>query len=80
MGASGKVRVGVIGAGSWAVSNHIPVLAGRDDVELVSVVRKGADALAFVQDRFGFAHASEDYRDALAQGLDAVIVAGPSVL
>ena len=80
MGGSGKVRVGVIGAGSWAVSNHIPVLAARNDVELVSVVRKGAEALQFVQDRFGFAHASEDYRDALEQGLDAVVVAGPSVL
>ena len=68
MGGSGKVRVGVIGAGSWAVSNHIPVLAGRDDVELVSVVRKGAEALQLVQDRFGFAHASEDYRDALEHG------------
>ena len=80
MGGSGKVRVGVIGAGSWAVSNHIPVLAGRDDVELVSVVRKGAEALHYVQERFGFAHASEDYRDALEQGLDAVVVAGPSGL
>ena len=78
MGGSGKVRVGVIGAGSWAVSNHIPVLAGRDDVELVSVVRKGAEALGYVQERFGFAHASEDYRDALGQDLDAVVVAGPS--
>ncbi|MCY3951078.1 MAG: Gfo/Idh/MocA family oxidoreductase, partial [bacterium] len=80
MGGSGKVRVGVVGAGSWAVSNHIPVLAGRDDVELVSVVRKGAEALQFVQDRFEFAHASEDYREALEQGLDAVVVAGPSAL
>ena len=72
MGGSGKVRVGVIGAGSWAVSNHIPALAARPDVELVSVVRKGAEALQFVQDRFGFAHASEDYRDALEQDLEAL--------
>lgn len=78
MGGSDKVRVGVIGAGSWAVSNHIPILAARDDVDLVSVVRKGAEALGQVQERFGFAHASEDYRDALEQGLDAVVVAGPS--
>ena len=78
MSGSGKVRVGVIGAGSWAVSNHMPVLAARDDVELVSVVRKGPEALRYVQERFGFAHASEDYRDALEQGLDAVVVAGPS--
>lgn len=80
MGADGKVRVGVIGAGSWAVSNHIPVLAARDDVELVSVVRKGAEALEAIRDQFGFTHASEDYTDALEQGLDAVVVASPSSL
>ena len=76
--ASRNVRVGVIGAGSWAVSNHIPVLAQRDDVELVSAVRKGREALEAIGSRFGFTHLSEDYRDALEQGLDAVVVASPS--
>ena len=80
MATSKKVRVGVIGAGSWAVSNHIPVLAERDDVELVSAVRKGREALEAIGERFGFAHVSEDYRDALDQGLDAVVVASPSGL
>ena len=75
-----KVRIGVIGAGSWAISNHIPVLAERDDVELVSAVRKGRDALESIGERFGFSHLSEDYRDALDQGLDAVVVASPSGL
>jgi len=75
-----KVRVGVIGAGSWAIGNHIPVLAERDDVELVSVVRKGRVALDSIVERFGFAHSSEDYRDLLDQELDAVIVASPSSL
>ncbi len=73
-----KVRVGVIGAGSWAVSNHLPILARRNDVELVSVVRKGGKELAQVKERFGFAHADEDYRAAIDQGLDAVVVASPS--
>ena len=76
--SNSKVRVGVIGAGSWAVSNHLPILAQRDDVKLVSVVRKGAAELALVKERFGFAHASEDYREAIEQGLDAVVVASPS--
>ena len=75
-----KVRIGVIGAGSWAISNHIPVLAERDDVELVSAVRKGRDALESIGERFGFSHLSEDYREALDQGLDAVVVASPSGL
>lgn len=74
----GPLRVGVIGAGSWAVSNHIPALAARDDVELVSAVRKGEDALEELRRRFGFTHTSEDYADALAQDLDAVVVASPA--
>lgn len=78
MAGNDKVRVGVIGAGAWAVGNHIPVLAERDDVQLVSAVRKGRDALEHLQERFGFEHISEDYRDALAQDLDAVVVASPS--
>lgn len=73
-----RVRVGVIGAGSWAVSNHIPVLHERDDVELVSAVRKGQEPLQELVERFGFRHTSEDYREALAQDLDAVVVASPA--
>lgn len=77
---SEKARVGVIGAGSWAVSVHIPTLAARDDVELVSAVRKGEKALEELQERFGFTHVSEDYRELLEQDLDAVIVSSPGGL
>lgn len=75
-----RVRVGVIGAGSWAVSNHIPVLAARPDVELVVVNRLGVEPLSKIQERFGFAKATEDYREALGEGLDAVVVASPAGL
>lgn len=76
-----KLRLGVIGAGSWAVAAHLPSLAARaDDVEFVAVSRKGASALARVRDRFGFAMASEDYRDVLAAGPDIVVVASPAAL
>ena len=75
-----RVRVGVIGAGSWAIANHIPILAAREDVELVSAVRTNRKALALLQEKFGFEHISDDYSDALEQGLDAVIVAGPAGL
>ena len=80
MDGNRKVRVGIIGAGSWAVSNHIPVLAERDDIDLVVAVRKGKEALAAVKDRFGFSVVTEDYREALAMDLDAVVVASPSSL
>ena len=79
MGANDRVRVGVIGAGSWAVSNHIPILHERDDVDLVVAVRKGMDALHLIKDKFGFEHITEDYREALEHDLDAVVVASPVV-
>ncbi len=75
-----RARVGVIGAGSWAIANHIPILAARDDVELVSAVRTNRKALDLLRDRFGFSHVSDDYRDALEQDLDAVVVSSPAGL
>jgi predicted dehydrogenase len=32
-----KVRVGVIGAGSWAIASHLPHLANHDDLEFVGI-------------------------------------------
>jgi len=76
-----RLRLGVIGAGSWAVAAHLPSLATRaDDVEFVGVSRHGAEALKRIQDRFGFAVASEDYRDVLEAGVDVVVVASPTAL
>lgn len=76
-----KLRIGVIGAGSWAVASHLPTLAKRGgEVELVAVARKGAEQLHRIQQAWGFRHASEDYRDVLAAGVDACIIASPSGL
>jgi len=72
-----KIRVAVIGAGWFAAQNHIPVLQGRDDVILDGVSRLGAAELARVRDHFGFAFASQDFREVLARKPDAVIVASP---
>lgn len=75
-----KLRLGFIGAGWWAAEYQMPWFAARDDVALVSVCRLGRDKLALVRDRFGFAHATEDYDELLQQELDAVVVASPHVL
>jgi predicted dehydrogenase len=75
-----RARLGFIGAGWWATGNHMPILAARDDVEMVSVCRLGATELAQVKERFGFAHATEDYRELLAQPLDGVVVTSPHTL
>ena len=76
-----KLRLGVIGAGSWAVAAHLPSLATRsDDVEFVGVNRHGEEALSRIKERFGFRVASTDYRDVVAAGVDIVVVASPPAL
>ena len=63
-----KLRVGVIGAGSWTVASHLPNLAARgDEVEFVGICRKGPDLLEKLRAQYDFAVASEDYRDVIAQ-------------
>lgn len=74
-----RLRVGVIGAGSWVVASHLPTLATRrDELEFVAVCREGAELLEHVRERFGFQIASEDYRDVLAADIDLCIVASPT--
>ena len=76
-----KIRLGFIGAGWWATSNHMPVLAQRDDVELVGVCRLDAAPLQQVKERYGFRYATQDYRELLTQcELDGVVVASPHTL
>ena len=75
-----RVRLGLIGAGWWATTNHLPLLAARDDVDLVAVCDLGTDHLRQVQERFGFSYATEDYQELLKVDLDGVIVASPHYL
>lgn len=70
-----RVRVGAIGAGWWATSNHLPILAARDDVELVAVC--GLGDLSAVQAEFGFRVATHDVDVLLDSGIDAVVISTP---
>jgi predicted dehydrogenase len=73
-----KLRLGVIGAGSWAVASHLPNFAKRrDEVEFVGVCRKGPELLEKIRNDFGFEMASEDYRDVLAADIDICLVSSP---
>src|SRR5688572_22185184 len=76
----GKARIGVIGAGWWATTNHIPLLRARRDVELVSVCGLDESLNRRIVRDFGFLHSSTDYRETLRQELDGVIVASPHSL
>lgn len=75
-----KVRLGFIGAGWWATANHMEVLAARDDVLFSAVCAQSPQTLARAQRQFGFTFATTDYRELLAQPLDAVIVSTPHAL
>lgn len=78
---SGKARIGVIGAGWWAVANHIPVLKQIDGCEIVAVNRLGAKELAEVQEKFGIAQGFEDYREMLdTVPMDGVVISSPHVV
>lgn len=72
------VRIGVIGAGWWAVENHIPALLSFPDVEVTAICRLGRDPLQRFQDHFHIPFGTEDYRELVElPGLDAVVVCSP---
>src|ERR671936_2217712 len=74
-----KLRLGVIGAGSWAVASHLPNFARRrDEVEFVALARKGPELLRKIKEDWGFEVASEDYRDVIDAGIDICLVASPT--
>jgi predicted dehydrogenase len=75
-----KVRVGVIGAGSWTVASHLPNLARRrdaGDVELTIVSRRNPELLKRIGEKFGFAQTTTDWHEVLAAQPDVVIVGSP---
>ncbi len=71
------LKAAIIGAGHFAFRVHIPVLAARPEVVLDSVCRLGAADLRLVQNAFGFAFASEDWRAVLARDIDIAVIASP---
>ena len=78
---SRPARIGIIGAGWWAVANHIPALKALPDCEIVAVNRLGARELAEIQRTLGIEHGFEDYREMLARvEMDGVVIASPHVL
>ena len=76
---SAKARIGVIGAGWWAVANHIPVLRSLPACEIVAVSRLGTAELAEVQSTFGIDRGFEDYQQMLDNvAMDGVVIASPT--
>jgi predicted dehydrogenase len=75
---SRRLRLGVIGAGAWAVTAHLPNLASRGDrIDFVAVNRRDPVALESVRERFGFRHSSVDYQDVLTHDIDICVISSP---
>jgi predicted dehydrogenase len=72
----GTVRLGVVGAGSFARSILLPALTKLDRVELRGVATASAPSSQQTASRFGFAYTASDWREIVNdQDVDAVLVA-----
>ncbi|HEY7296349.1 MAG TPA: bi-domain-containing oxidoreductase [Xanthobacteraceae bacterium] len=73
---SGNLRLGVIGAGSYASSMLLPHLAADPRVDLVAVATNSALSAANAMRKFRFSRASTDGRELItATDIDAVLIA-----
>lgn len=75
-----QARIGFIGVGWWATTNHMPMLHARRDVVMASACGLDESVLQRVRDDFGFEHTTTDYHELLEQNMDGVIVATPHPL
>jgi predicted dehydrogenase len=73
-----KVRLGVIGAGSFASRRHIPTIVESPDAQLVALCRRNEEMLRKMADYFDCQNTFTDYRQMLnAVEMDGVLVTTP---
>lgn len=72
-----RMRVGVIGAGSWSTAVHLPALAADDGVEIVIVSSRERDTAEHIGSLFSVAQTTTDWREVTDAGLDAIVVSSP---
>ena len=75
---AGSLRIGLVGAGSFARGTLLPALADLDDVELAAVCSRTGASAKSVADRYGVPFATTDWHELVAlPDIDAVVVATP---
>jgi predicted dehydrogenase/threonine dehydrogenase-like Zn-dependent dehydrogenase len=73
--ASGKVRLGVLGAGVFARNTMLPALKGLPGIELVGIASASGRPAVDLARRFGFRYAGSDEHDILNdKKIDAVAI------
>jgi len=76
-----KIKIGVIGAGSFTSRRHIPVIVNSPDAELVALCRRNEEMLRRMADHFGCENTFTDYRQMLDEmEMDGVLVTTPHAL
>jgi len=72
---TGRLRVAVVGTGSWAQRAHLPGWQRDGRAEVVALADTNAQALAAAAEKFGVPKAVADYRELLEDpGIDVVDV------
>jgi predicted dehydrogenase len=75
---SGKVRIGIIGAGGFA-NTHMEHFSNLDNVEVVAAMRRSPEPLADFQRKWDIPHTFTDHNEMLQMdGLDAVAIITPT--
>lgn len=76
MSTERKVKLGIVGAGWWPNTMHMPALVGFGDVEVVAVCDVNRDLAQAMADKYGIPEVFTDYRQLIGSGLcEALIVA-----
>ena len=76
-----KIRLGIIGAGSWTTGRLLPNFQKLPDVEVTVVANKRRSSAESVADRFGVPEVASDYREVIAKSnVDAVLIGTPPYL
>ncbi|MFC4701147.1 NAD-dependent epimerase/dehydratase family protein [Glaciecola siphonariae] len=73
-----KQRVIIIGAGAITQQWHLPILLGRDDVEVSGIVDKSEKTLSILKDAYPSLHTFTDLSQIPVAQYDAAIVATPA--
>jgi len=79
-GVSTPVGIGVIGTGAIAQVVHLPILTGRDDVEVVAVADADLPKAETIAGRFGVGRVVAPEELVAVPGIDAVVISTPSHL
>jgi predicted dehydrogenase len=73
-----KVRIGIIGAGGYSRSRHIPGFQKQPNVEVVAVANRSVESAQKVASQFNIPEALDDWRPLIERkDIDAILIGTP---